>query len=71
MQAPQLCVHLLLVTISEQQLPHVYAQGPLLSGKPSPALLSLTTWVLLQLKETVEPCMVRMDLTWGMLPATI
>lgn len=44
---------------------------PMLSGKPSPALPPLTTWVLLQLNETEEPCMVRMDLTWGTLPATI
>lgn len=71
LQAPQLCVHFLLVANTEHQLPRGYAQGHLLSGKSSPALPSLTTWLLLQLNETMEPCMVRMDSTWGTLPATI
>lgn len=67
----QLCVHFLEVTKSEHQLPCGYALGHLLSGKLSPASPSLTTWVLLQLNEMVEPCMVRMDSIWGTLPATI
>jgi len=71
LQAPQLCAHFLPGTNLEHQLPRGYAQGQLLSGKQSPASPSLTTWVLLHLNETVEPCMVRMDSTWGTLPATI
>lgn len=71
LQTAQLCVHFLPATNMQHQLSHGYAHRHLLSGKPSPALPSLTTWVLLQLNETEEPCMVRMDLTWGTLPATI
>lgn len=52
-------------------LPRGHAQGHLSHGKPSLESPTLTTWALLQLKEMVEPCMVRMVSTWGTLPATI
>lgn len=55
-------LHLPLLLVYEHLLP---------MAKWDRAPPSRTTWVLLQLNETVEPCMVRTDLTWGMLPATI